>query len=922
MKSCRSRLASVPAALRLAAGLSALVVLLASSPAAAQPDTQPDPVSDTSSAMPGPPAAELLPAAEYDPAVPTPAEYLGWEVGERHVDPGQLTGYLRQLADSSDRVRFEVQGQSHEGRPLPLLVISTPENLARLEEIRERHRALSQAPFEAGADADVGDQPVVVWLGYSIHGNEASGSNASLLVAYHLAAAEDDALLEDTIVLIDPSLNPDGLARFAQWANMHRGRVLVGDRNHREHNEGWPSGRTNHYWFDLNRDWLPAQHPESRARLATLQTWRPNLLADFHEMGSDSTYFFQPGVPSRQNPLTPDANLDLTRKIARYHADAFDEAGRLYYSEETFDDFYYGKGSTYPDIQGAVGILFEQASARGHLSDTVNGPLSFAQAVGGQVLTSFSTLRAARELRQELLEYQHDFYRQAAEAADADSAVAWVVGDDGDPARAWHFLELLAAHGISARELTSAVTLGGETFRPGHAWAIPLDQRQYRLIEALFERRLEFPDETFYDVSAWTLPLAFDLPYARLPRGGGSARLLGAEVEDPAPPAGRTPDHDGETPYAWAVEWDGYYAPRALYRLLEAGVDARVATQPFEAVTDAGRRGFDRGTVVVPRGLQKYGDELMALLGSLAREDGVDVWALTTGLTPSGIDLGSPSLRRLERPRPLLVVGEGVSAYEAGEVWHLLDRRFGIPLPLVEMGDLARVDLGDYSHVILVDGRWRRMEERVVENLTRWLRDGGVVIATQGAAYWAGDALARPVPGEDEEEGEEPEMAPPSPAVDPSARRPDEAREEPLAEPDAPDRPAYADFEHRFAIGLISGAIFETEFDLTHPLAFGFDDATLPIFRDGSRPLPLSDNPYENVALFTEEPLMAGYASPENVEKIAGSAAVVASRVGRGTLVRMSDDPAFRAFWYGTDRLLLNALFFGDQVKRTRRFGR
>ncbi len=924
MKSCRSRLVPVPVVSRLAAGLLAVIALLAILPAAAQ---------DATSAMPGPLPAELLPAAEYDPAVPTPAEYLGWQVGERHVDPGQLTGYLRQLAESSDRVRFEVQGHTHEGRPLPLLIISTPENLARLEEIRDRHRALSQAPFEAGTGAEIGDQPAVVWLGYSIHGNEASGSNASLLVAYHLAAAEDDEHLENTIVLLDPSLNPDGLARFALWANMHRGRVLVGDRNHREHNEGWPSGRTNHYWFDLNRDWLPAQHPESRARLATLQTWRPNLLADFHEMGSDSTYFFQPGVPSRQNPLTPDANLDLTRRIARYHADAFDEAGRLYYSEETFDDFYYGKGSTYPDIQGAVGVLFEQASARGHLSDTVNGPLSFAQAVGGQVLTSFSTLRAARELRRELLEYQHGFYREAAEAAAADPGAAWVVGDAGDPARAWHFLELLAAHGITARELTSAVTLDGVTFRPGHAWAIPLDQRQYRLIEALFERRQEFPDETFYDVSAWTLPLAFDLPYARLPRGGRTAGILGPRLEKhvleaPALPAGRIPSAGGEAAYAWAVEWDGYYAPRALYRLLAAGVGVRVATKPFDAVTDAGRRSFQRGTLVVPRGLQSVeGDALASMLGDLARNDGVDVWALESGLTPSGIDLGSPSLRPLERPRPLLVVGEGVSSYEAGEVWHLLDRRFHIPLPLVERGDLAGVDLADYTHVILVDGRWQGMEKRVVASLRRWLRGGGVVIATQGAAYWAGDALGRPKPEEDGENGEEPRVEPPEEDVDPSARRPDEPEEEPqegpLSEPDAaPDRPAYADYERRFAIDLISGAIFQTELDLTHPLAFGFDDETLPMFRDGSRPLPLSDNPYENVALFTTEPLMAGYASQENVDKIAGSAAVVASRVGRGTLVRMSDDPAFRAFWYGTDRLLLNALFFGNTVKRTRGSGR
>ena len=853
---------------------------------------------------------------------------LGWQVGEWHVRHDQLVDYMRALAEASPRVRFEVQGRTWEQRPLPLLIVSSPENLARLDDIRERHAAVSEAPYSAeGLD----DEPVVVWLGYSIHGNEASGSNAALLVAYHLAAATGGAggdevaeLLRHTVVLLDPSLNPDGLGRFAEWADMHRGEVLVGDRANREHDEAWPGGRTNHYWFDLNRDWLPAQHPETRARLTTFRRWRPNLLADFHEMGSDGTYFFQPGVPSRQNPLTPAANLELTQRIARYHADAFDAAGRLYYTEETFDDFYYGKGSTYPDVQGAVGILFEQASARGHLADTENGPLPFREAIRGHVLTSLSTLRAAHDLRHDLVAYQASFYRDALDAARRAPTAAYLVGDGGDPARAWLFLDLLAAHGIEVHELAGEVRLGGTDFRPGHAWAVPLEQRQSKLVEALFERRLEFADETFYDISAWTLPLAFDLPSAELPRERGGARVVGATVARPRPPTGRqpaaTPAANGGTapaPYAWAFEWNGYYAPRALYRLLAAGAVARVSTRPFEAATDGGRRRFDYGTVVLPRGLQTLpGDELAALLGAAAEEDGVDVWALSSGLTGTGVDLGSPSLRPLALPRPLLVVGDGVSSSEAGEVWYLLDHRFRMPLPLVERDRLARLDLADYTHVVLVDGRWDDLAEGAVDNLRRWLRDGGTVIATQGAADWSAAALV----SEREAGGERPEGGKRRDAP-PAAAPADAAKGEEAGSPAEPSaeapRPEYADFESRFAVGLVSGAIFETELDPTNPLAFGFGDRRLPIFRDGARPLPPSDNPYENVALFTGRPLLAGYASPDNVAAIAGSAAVIAGRVGAGTLVRMSDDPVFRAFWFGTDRLLLNGLFFGPVLKRT-----
>jgi len=883
------------------------------------------------------PPAELLPeTASYDPAVPRPEEVLGWEVGEWHVRHDQLVEYVRRLAESSDRVLLEEQEErTHEGRPLLLLTISSPANLARIDEIRRRHRELSEPPYRSPDRGVLASMPVVVWLGYSIHGDEASGSNAALLVAWHLAAArggEAERLLEDAVVLLDPSLNPDGLARFAQWANMHRGAVPVADPESREHRQGWPSGRMNHYWFDLNRDWLPLRHPESRARVATFQRWRPNVAADFHEMGSDATYFFQPGVPSRQNPLTPAATLDLTHEIARYHAEAFDRAGRLYYSEETFDDFYYGKGSTYPDVQGSVGILFEQASARGQRHDTDDGVLTFADAIGGHVLTSFSTLRAAVANREQLLAHQAEFFRRAVADAGRSPTAGWVAGDGGDPARAVEMLALLRAHGIEVHRLARRVRAGGHVFEPGRAWVVPAAQRQALLAEALFERRTEFADDTFYDVSSWTLPLAFDLPYAELElRGGGEpvrgGRIdalepyVGERVGEPALPPGRRPTTAGD-PYAWVFEWSGYWAPRALRRLQEAGARARVATRPFEAETDAGRRRFGYGAIVVPRGSQEVEPaELARVWDAISVEDGVDVYALASGLTAGGVDLGSPSLRPLEPPRPLLVVGDGVSPYEAGEVWHLLDRRFGVALPLVERDRLERVDLDDYSHVFLVGGRYGGLGESTTEALRGWLRRGGVLVASGGAAFWAGPALVAAQEGTGEGGGQRTGSSAASGGAATAAQPTPEDAEpapEPATQP-AADRepPAYADAERIAATALVSGAIFETRLDVTHPIAFGYGDPLLPVFRESSEVLEPSDNPYENVALYTETPRLAGYASDANVEKIAGTAAVLASRVDRGTAVRIADDPVFRAFWLGPSKLLLNALYFGLTVKRT-----
>ena len=299
----------------------------------------------------------------YASDVPTPDEILGFSVGSRHTRPDELVSYFEAVAASSDRVRVETHGSSHEGRPLVHAIVSSPANLARLEAIREADVRLFASPRSV-SDRELDAMPGIVYLAYSVHGNEASGSEASLLALYHLAAGSGpavDRVLSDLVVIVDPSLNPDGRDRFVDWVNRNRGSVPTTDSQDREHNEPWPGGRTNHYWFDLNRDWLPVTQPESRARLQLFGNWRPQLLLDFHEMGGNSTFFFQPGVPSRTNPNTPASNQELTARIATYHARAFDGIGQPYFSEETFDDFFYGKGSTYPDLNGAVGILFDMS---------------------------------------------------------------------------------------------------------------------------------------------------------------------------------------------------------------------------------------------------------------------------------------------------------------------------------------------------------------------------------------------------------------------------------------------------------------------------------------------------------------------------------------------------------------------------------
>ena len=840
-------------------------------------------------------AEDLLPAGgEYDPAVPTPAQVLGSEIGRWHVRHDQLVRYFEVLADHSPRMVLEDIGRTHEHRRLFHATVTSPNNHERLDSLREDH---VRSAVEGAHARPPAERPVVVWMGYSVHGNESSAANAALLFAYHLCAsnnAETLQWLEQSVVVIDPCLNPDGLARFALWANMHQGKQRVAMSAHREHREVWPGGRTNHYWFDLNRDWLLLVHPESRARAEQFHGWRPNLLTDYHEMGTGSSYFFQPGIPSRQNPWTPAKNLDLTRRVARFHADELDAIGSAYYTEESFDDFYYGKGSTYPDVHGAVGILFEQASSRGHFAENSYGPLSFEFTIRNQLRTSLSSVRAAVQLREELLEYQVSFAREAQQMGEDDERCAFVFGDRRDPRRVEMLLDLLLRHRIRVHALADRLEVDGAVFLPGFAYAVPLAQPQYRLVQSLFEERTEFADHAFYDVSSWNLAHSFGVERVELADSQRAA--IGERVEVVTWTEGAF--EDAEDPYAWALSWDSSGAPRALARLLDAGVRVRVATRPFEVTLGETSRAFQRGTLVVIRGTQRapFAD-WRDLLVQAARDDGVEVTALPTGLTTGGIDLGSPSVVAVPPVRPALIVGEGVSAYESGELWHQLDARWGLPVALVESDDLSRLPWHELTHLLLVSGSTSAFSDSERDRLRLWLREGGVVIATRGAAGWARRELAGVRPdSEDEEE------RPPTPKL--------------------PERVPYAGYGERAAEERIAGTIFEAWIDRTHPIAYGFHRDRVSLFRNSTQLLPLdANNPFADLVQYTDEPLIAGYAADEKVGEIAGTAAVSAHRVGTGLVVQIADDPCFRGIWHGTSRFVANALFFSGAVSSTRRLG-
>jgi len=811
-------------------------------------------------------------STDYDPKVPTPESTLGYQVGEWHVRPEQIERYFRELAEKSPRITLHTYAYSHEQRPLFLAYITSEKNIQNLENIRKQHLRMQKKT----------DRPAVTWMGYSVHGNEASGSNASLLFAYHLAAANDEqtlAQLDKQIIIIDPMLNPDGLARFAHWANMYKSKHPNSDPNTREHNESWPNGRTNHYWFDLNRDWLLLQHPESQGRVKMFHHWKPNVLTDFHEMGTNSTYFFQPGVKSRQNPLTPDENFKLTAKIAEYHAEALDEIGSLYFSKESFDDFYYGKGSTYPDINGAIGILFEQASSRGHLQESVNGDVSFPFAIRNHLTTSFSTIKAVQENRKALLHYQRNFYRKAALNAKSNKTRA-IVYSSNDAYRLNEFNKILTGHEINFMPLAREVEIDGEEFKPESSYIIPLRQPQSLLINSIFEKREKFKDNTFYDVSSWTMPLAFDIDFQIINRSDFSEKLVGKKKK-------KTKiifESIDQQTVALAFKWQNFASANLLGFLHKNEIQVRMVGKPIKIATRNGHQFLNQGDLVIPvKSLSYSSDKLFQMLQNKVVSLGLHPVEIQTGLAISGPDLGSPSMPLLKPVKLLMIIGDKVSIYQAGEVWHLLDQRLEQDLSMMTAHKLFKLDLNKYTHLILVDGDYD-FSEKQKNKLELWIKHGGILITQSGGSEWLAEQ------GWLSSKGSELEPAPDT-------------------------NLNYSEMGDARSEHFIGGAIASTQIDLSHPLGYGLSDKNLAIFKRGQFSFSEPKESFVSFARFNKKPLLAGYMSKANQKNIAGATSILVQGLGKGKIIAFTDDMNFRGFWLGTSRVFVNAIYFGDVIK-------
>lgn len=894
--------------------------LFAASPAAAQPEI---PASGWLAPL-GDGTVLSLPTENLDPSVPDPASFLGYALGSRFTHHSEILAYLEALDAASDRVTMWSYGATYEDRPLVLLAITSKENLARLEEIRRTHLRLADPGQIDSAERHglLESQPAVVWLSYGVHGNESSSAEAAMGAAYLLAADRDlEAALERLVVLIDPLSNPDGRERYVHGYEQRRGALADPDPQSLEHAEPWPGGRQNHYLIDLNRDWSWATQQETRHRLAEYRRWEPQVHVDLHEMSSRSTYFFPPAADPI-HPLIDPRTIAWLETFGRGNAEAFDTRGWVYYKAENFDLFYPGYGDSYPALRGAVGMTYEMAGG-GRAGEIVRLPdgrtLSLADRTARHLIASLATVNTAAGQARRLLE---DFVdARLTPESEAPTSFLWAA----DQPEADALARLLDLHGIRLHRLSrdtevtvrpvvpdrptsteSAATSdearpSPRSFQTGD-WVVSTRQPLGRLARALLEPAAGMPNEflerqrhrveqgldpEFYDITAWTLPLAFNLEAWRMDSEPAPLRTLAGAIGEGGL-AGR-----GEVGYL--VPPRGLASYRFAARLQHEGVRYRLllASARLDGET------YPPGTLFIPRLANR--DDLEALIEELAASIGVPVLRAGTSWDEDGVSLGSNQVAAVREVQVGLFLGDGLDPTSVGALWHVLDREIELPVTLLDVDRVGRLDLASFDTLVLADGGvdW---DEKDVAAVKGWLEAGGTLVAVGETVldlvdldladfeHWQAE--------DDEEDGD----------VD-------------GGDPDEPQQDSGDDDHHHGRGAALEdlpletpGAIIATEARMGHPLIAGLPRSP-PVLVRGETVLLATGKPQRDLLLAAEEaPVITGFAWPQAEERLAGSLLVGLERHGEGRVIVFAQDPAFRVFWRGTMPLFLNAVMYGPSV--------
>jgi hypothetical protein len=867
---------------------------------------------------------EFWPGAQYDPAIPTVGKVLGYDAGERISSHANLMRYMEALAAAApSRMKIFEYGKTWEGRKLIYAAVGSEANLRRLNEVRSAMQQLAdprKTSPEAARKLWAG-LPAVVWLGYGVHGNEISSPDAALMTAYHLLAARNDKMVQDilanVLVLIDPIQNPDGRDRFVHNFEIAEGIEPEASPLAAEHNEPWPGGRTNHYYFDMNRDWFALTQPETRGRVKSLLEWFPVVFVDLHEMGSDSTYYFAPEA----DPFNPHLSKDLMESlqwVGKNNAKWFDHFGFSYFTREVYDNFYPGYGASWPCYYGGVAMTYEQASARGlRMRKTDGTEFHFRDTVRQHFVASLSTLETAGRYRDKLIEKFYRFRQTAIEEGSREPVREYVFPRTGNVSAVDKLASILAAQGVEVRRFTGAVNVKDREL-PAGSYAVSLAQPSKRLIRVLLDKQVpmeenflkeqerrrarKLPDE-IYDVTGWSLPLLYNVEMLT-----SDAALPGAaEMVKPGEmPKGRI--SGGNATVAYLVPWGSNGAGRLLVAALRQGYRAWSSDKPF---SQNGRK-YPAGTLIFK--VKENPDSLAGAMAKLAEETGVEVFATDTGWVDDGVNFGSRYVFPLRKPAVALAWDTPTSASSAGHTRFVLERQYGLHVIPVRTRQLAAADLSRFHVIILPDSGFGGDSYRGVfgdngaRRLKEWVSAGGTLVAIGGSLSFLSDPKVgllavsqenRVKPGDSSKKKE------------PEARVPGQL----FTKQEDYDKAIQADVE---LPDPVAGVLARAKLDPEHWMSAGMGETVTAMVDGRAIFTPIKLDAGFNAAVFVgpEQLVDSGYMWEENRKQLAYKPLVIVQREGRGQVIAFTADPNFRAFMDGMNVLFLNAVLRGPARAR------
>jgi hypothetical protein len=813
--------------------------------------------------------------------IKSPEEFLGYPLGQRYTPHHRVVAYFEYLAKAHpQQILLETYGYTNEGRPLILATVSSAQNIQQIEQIRQQNLGLTKGKNSSG-------KPVsIVWMSYNVHGNETSSTEAALKTIYELinpATFDSKKYLENTVVLLDPCINPDGRDRYVNWFNTTVGTKANPVPFTREHTEPWPGGRPNHYYHDLNRDWAWQTQVESQQRAVVYNKWLPHIHIDFHEQGYNNPYYFAPAAEPFHEVIT-DWQRELQVMIGKNNAKYFDQNGWLFFTKESFDLLYPSYGDTYPIYKGAIGLTYEQAghSRAGSTVITGNGDtLTLLDRLTHHFTTGMATVETASKNADRIVKEFKAYYDKANKGI-GDYAAYLVKADKGGKIE--RLKQLLTRNDIEWHNANSNSYSGLNYFtnQTQSVKAVPedifvyADQPNGHLVKVLFERETYLSDSITYDITAWSLPYVYGLETYGLKTSPNYKKgaLMKIQVM-PAIPENAT---------AYVIPWNGPYSAKYLSRLLQQNVKVRYAQFPFQV----DGKSFDRGSLIVAKtSNQHIGKNITSVLMDANAGLNLIIEGISTTFMEKGYDMGSSSVGFIKAPRITMLAGEGTSSLNVGELWHFFDYELEYPVNMVNANDLSASILDQTDVLIIPEGYYRTFQSGEIRNTIKtWVSRGGKVIAIEaavnslmGADWWGLKEKTWKV--------------------------------KPV---DSVDKNKLIKYEDRNRAGMEydnPGSIFKVKLDNTHPLAYGYPEQYFTI-KGGSTVYEYFDG-VGNVGIFEKNSHVAGFAGPEVKKKLSEGMLIGVQNVGRGAVVYFGDNPVFRSFWENGKLMLSNAVFIVAQ---------